>query len=124
MIHNETNVGVIHTLNKGLLLAKGKYIARMDADDICLPQRFEKQVLYLDTNPEVVVVASHITQIDADEDDLGHWVHDIQTVTPSSIAQSTAKTNCIAHPSVMMQTSVIRSYKYNTKQKGSARPGL
>lgn len=44
---NETNLGIQKTANKGLSLAKGKYIARMDADDICLPDRLEKQINYI-----------------------------------------------------------------------------
>src|SRR4051812_24164992 len=42
-IKNESNKGLIYTLNKGVTLAKGKYIARMDADDISLPKRLQKQ---------------------------------------------------------------------------------
>lgn len=53
LIENDRNVGLITTLNKGLDLAKGRYIARMDADDISLPSRLEKQVAYLDHNPTV-----------------------------------------------------------------------
>ena len=50
--------GLASALNKGILLAKGDYIARMDADDIALPQRFEKEVLYLDNHPEICLVGS------------------------------------------------------------------
>ena len=44
IITNEENIGLTKSLNKGLEIARGKYIARMDADDISLPTRFEKQV--------------------------------------------------------------------------------
>lgn len=54
-IKNEKNLGLIGTLNKGMDLAKGKYIARMDADDICFPERFEKQVRFLEENLEYVI---------------------------------------------------------------------
>ena len=49
-IKNEQNLKLIASLNKGLDLAKGKYIARMDADDISLPDRLEKQVNFLERN--------------------------------------------------------------------------
>src|SRR5688572_768328 len=49
----ETNSGLIATLNQGLALATGKYIVRMDADDICRPQRFEKQVRFMENHPEI-----------------------------------------------------------------------
>lgn len=51
---NEKNLGIVGTLNRGLDLCKGKYIARMDADDVSMPQRFEKQVAYMNTHPDVV----------------------------------------------------------------------
>ena len=51
---NETNIKLIATLNKGLALAQGKYIVRMDADDISMPQRIEKQVAFMEAHTEVV----------------------------------------------------------------------
>lgn len=119
LVCNEKNYGLIDTLNKGLALAKGKYIARMDQDDICLPTRFEKQVPYLESHSETAVVATHIMQINADEEELGTWDQDVLNTSPEQIFKTTAKTNCIAHPSVMMRTNIIRDYQYNKKQKGS-----
>lgn len=55
-IENEENLGLTKSLNVGIRAAKGKYIARMDADDTCLPQRFEKQVQIFEKNPELGVV--------------------------------------------------------------------
>lgn len=51
---NEKNLGIVGTLNRGLDLCKGKYIARMDADDVSLPERFEKQVVFMENHPSVV----------------------------------------------------------------------
>jgi len=58
IIQNNQNIGLIRTLNKGLELAKGEYIARMDADDISMPMRFEKQVDLLDNNPDIGVCST------------------------------------------------------------------
>lgn len=55
-LKNEKNLGVAATLNRGLEIARGEYIARMDADDISLPERFEKQVAFLDENTAIAVV--------------------------------------------------------------------
>ena len=55
LIKNEENLGLTKSLNVALKTARGQYIARMDADDVCLPQRFEKQVLFLSQNPEYIV---------------------------------------------------------------------
>lgn len=54
---NIENCGLTQNLNKGLRLAKGKYIARMDGDDISLPERFEKQIKYFEENPELMLIS-------------------------------------------------------------------
>ena len=53
LVRNDCNLGLVATLNRGLELSRGDYIARMDCDDIALPTRLEKQVQYMDHNPEV-----------------------------------------------------------------------
>jgi len=58
------NRGIVATLNAGLELATSEIIIRMDADDICAPTRFEKQIRFLNEHPEYVVVASRVTWID------------------------------------------------------------
>ncbi|MFC2128718.1 glycosyltransferase [Bacteroidota bacterium] len=55
---SQQNKGLPAALNQGLKIAKGKYIARMDADDISEPNRFLEQLLYMEKNPHCVVVAS------------------------------------------------------------------
>lgn len=52
-VRNGQNLGLANSLNIGLEMARGKYIARMDADDISLPQRFAHQVAFMDANPEI-----------------------------------------------------------------------
>ena len=58
------NTGIVRAANEGMELACGRYIARMDSDDVCLPRRFEAQVAYLDTHPECVLVGSRVTVVD------------------------------------------------------------
>jgi len=53
LIANTENQGTVHVLNQGIQEAKGEYIARMDADDISLPQRLEKQVRFMDSRPDI-----------------------------------------------------------------------
>lgn len=58
LIINENNVGLTKNLNYALSIAKGEYIARMDDDDICFNERFEKEVEYLDSHKNIFMVCS------------------------------------------------------------------
>lgn len=57
LLHNFSNLGLAASLNKGMDIAKGKYIARMDADDYSLPDRISEQVSYMDRHRDVDVLA-------------------------------------------------------------------
>ena len=64
VIKNEENLGLNATLNKCLALSDGEYIARMDGDDISVPERFEKEVILLNNHPEYALVSSHMITFD------------------------------------------------------------
>lgn len=64
LIKNEKNMGLNYTLNHCLKCAQGEFIARMDGDDICDPTRFEKQVKFLDENPDIAIVSSDMNFFD------------------------------------------------------------
>jgi glycosyltransferase involved in cell wall biosynthesis len=113
---NNTNKGLVFTLNKGIDTAKGKYIARMDGDDISLSERFEKQFNYLQLNKEVDILATVVTLIDENEIVSGTWHSDINNVSAKEIRKELPKDNCIAHPSIMGNASVFRKYKFNQTQ--------
>ena len=69
IIQNERNLGLNATLNKCLRLADGDYIARMDGDDLCAPDRFEKEAAFLNAHPEYAIVSCHMTTFDEE----GTW---------------------------------------------------
>lgn len=69
-IHQE-NQGLVRTLNRGIALARGRLICRMDGDDIAMPDRLARQVAFLRDHPEHVAVGGAILKIDADSDPLG-----------------------------------------------------
>src|SRR6185312_11293176 len=119
LVSNPQNMGVIRSLNKAIDLVKGEYIARMDADDIMLPARLERQVMILDSKPEVSVVASQVTLINANGEEEGYWPEDMQTKTNEDIYRVLPNDNCIANPAVMIRAGVLKKYKYNTGQKHS-----
>ncbi|EMG0007840.1 glycosyltransferase, partial [Acinetobacter baumannii] len=108
-VKNEKNLGLIGTLNKGINLAKGKYIARMDADDICLPERFKKQVDFLEKNNEIDLIGTNAIKINNNGDRIGvinmpASDHDIKMML---FIQSP-----FIHPSIMGRTTVFRSFEY------------
>lgn len=73
LFKNEENIGLTESLNKGLKLAEGEYIARQDADDVSLPERFEKQVTLLDKHPEFVLVSCNLELIDSEGSIIGKY---------------------------------------------------
>ena len=68
VLKNEFNLGLNKTLNRCLKEAKGEYIARMDGDDISLPERFQKEVDFLDRHPEFAIVSSPMIYFDENGD--------------------------------------------------------
>lgn len=66
LIRNESNLGLIRSLNAGLEEAAGDLIARIDADDLCRPERLERQVSFLDAHPDHVLVGASYQAIDED----------------------------------------------------------
>jgi len=65
-IINQNNAGLTRSLNQGISLAKGEYIARIDADDISMPERLSTQVQFLKSNPDVALVGANAILIDED----------------------------------------------------------
>jgi glycosyltransferase involved in cell wall biosynthesis len=116
-LKNPDNKGLIYTLNKMITHANGKYLARMDADDICLPERLDLQKTFLDQNEIITVIASTIDFINEQEEKTGVWALDRQTISPEQIKKAILKQNCIAHPTVMMRSEIIKQLKYKEYQK-------
>ncbi len=104
IITNHENLGLTKSLNKGIKLAKGKYIARMDADDISLPQRLETQVNFLEKNPDYALVGSSYYQIDG----TGKINTLINVLTGDpQIKEGLKKQNWFGHGSVMMRKDAL-----------------
>lgn len=106
------NLGLVNALNTGLDLCRGRYIARMDADDVMLPDRLAKQLAYLQANPEVDVVACFVDLMNADGEITGTWETDRATVTAEEIRAMMPRTNCIAHPTVMIRRESLGDLRY------------
>jgi len=66
VLRNETNRGIAASANRGLAIARGQYIARLDSDDISMPGRFAREVAVLDAHPDVALVSMNYESISAD----------------------------------------------------------
>jgi hypothetical protein len=92
--------GLIASLNRGCGAARGRYLARMDADDVALPERLARQVAFLDQHPEVGLVGACVEFLDGDRRSGQFWR------VPGSdgeIRAFLARYNAIIHPTVMMR---------------------
>ncbi len=114
-LYSQSNQGIVHALNSGIRHARGKYIARMDADDIALPGRLDKQYHFLEEHSSVGVIASRVRIVDEHGKDLGDiWPED-KCLSYEQILQQLPISNCIAHPSVMASTKLLRRYGYRNQ---------
>ena len=107
LIQNETNIGLALSLNKGIQIAQGKYLARMDADDICLPDRFKMQVEFLEQNPGIWILGCNVFHID----EQGEIIKEGKYATDSNDLRWNmlfGKSGVICHPCVMMVAEKIR----------------
>jgi glycosyltransferase involved in cell wall biosynthesis len=104
IINNEENIGLARSLNNGLNRAEGRYIARMDADDVALPHRLERQVGCLDDHPDVALVVSGAFIIDENGEKKGVYE---PTLTSEEYYYSLLFCNCVIHSSVMFRKDVV-----------------
>lgn len=109
LLKNEKNLTLGPTLNNCLAVAKGKYCARMDGDDLSTPDRFEKQVAFLETHPEFDVVGSFMQIYGTDK---------LRVVCEYPQIDLLAKSNPCCHATIMMRTDVYREIEgYSTDPK-------
>jgi glycosyltransferase involved in cell wall biosynthesis len=104
LVH-QPNRGLTPSLNRGLELARGEYIARMDDDDVSCPTRLQRQVHFLEANPGVGVLGGGAKVVDETGEWIGHWI------PPKEHGRITWRllfNACFTHPSVMMRRSLIQ----------------
>jgi glycosyltransferase involved in cell wall biosynthesis len=99
------NTGIVGALNDGLALARADFVARMDGDDLCLPDRFEKQVSYLTQHPECVLVGSQVLLIDPEGQPI--CPHKLTRLTHEEIDHDHLNRWPVIHPAVMMRRAAI-----------------
>ena len=112
------NKGLTVTLNEAFAQSRGKYLARMDCDDVALPDRFAKQVELLDANPDVVCTGGYFQLIDG----AGRLLTTLRPPTDDAEIQATLLKghNAICHPSAMIRrTAMEKVGGYDTRFKTS-----
>jgi glycosyltransferase involved in cell wall biosynthesis len=106
-VHPPQRLGLSGSLNLGISMARGELIARFDSDDVCLPERLQAQITFLDENPEVGVVGAAVEIIDENGSSKGvrHY--------PQLFLEIVRKlhfTTSLAHPTVIYRASIPRRY--------------
>jgi glycosyltransferase involved in cell wall biosynthesis len=103
LVENDRNIGLVHTLNRGIDLAKGEFIARMDCDDISIPERLEKQLVLMEHYSEVGVCGGWIEYF------MGRQLVLQLPLSDEEIKRTLPLYNPMAHPTVMIRTAVIKT---------------
>lgn len=116
-LENEKNSGIVITLNRGLEKANGKYIARMDADDIAAKTRLAKQVAYMEKNEDVGVLGTGVRLFGENIQEEGR----VFTRNSEQLKAELIFNSCVAHPTVMIRSSVLKDnqLKYNSEYAGA-----
>lgn len=105
------NSGHTGHLNEGIVAAKGKYIARMDSDDISLPHRLKKQVDFMEKNPDFGVCGTQVVIMALS----GNYVTSLH-LEDKKLRSELFFYNVFAHPSVIMRKSILKKYNLFYKQ--------
>ena len=100
LIYNHKNMGLPLSLNKAIKLSRGEYIARMDADDIALPYRLERQLNYLQSNPRVDILGGQVTFIDINGTGIRSGDKPLKSKQINKVAEFSCPLN---HPTYMVK---------------------
>jgi glycosyltransferase involved in cell wall biosynthesis len=105
LVQNETNLGLTRSLNRGLGLAGGSYLARQDADDVSLPERLGSQVAFLTANPQTCLVGSSIMVVNSASEAITRM---ILPTSNRELQSLLLKRNPFCHGSVMLRKSSVQ----------------
>lgn len=109
LVSDGVNKGLSARLNEIAALAGGKYLARMDADDLMHPRRLERQLKFLECNPQIDLVDTATYTIDENNNPLGIRGDQPLNCNPSAVLQS----GLLSHPTVMGRTTWFRQHPYD-----------
>lgn len=108
IITNSVQSGLTHSLNIALEHAQGRYIARMDADDIAHSSRFEYQIFFLNQHPDIFLIGTSAYHINEQSHRIGYY----KAITdPDQLANALRTTNHIYHPTIMFRNTPEIQYR-------------
>ena len=105
---SRSNRGLVQTLSELTAMARGEFLARMDADDVAVRNRFSLQTAFLREHPEVVCVGGQVLEIDGQGWDLGER-YELEIEDGSIQERLLAGYTCINHPSAMMRRDAVEA---------------
>lgn len=103
LIHNEEQMGLTKSLNKGLAIAKGDFIARMDSDDFSVPTRFERQVAFFENREDVDIIGAGVVSFGSQSIFMSPCV----ATENDELRAELFFTSGLCHPSVMIRKSFL-----------------
>jgi glycosyltransferase involved in cell wall biosynthesis len=106
-VHPETRLGLAASLNLGIALAQGDLIARFDSDDVCMPDRLERQVAFMATHLNVGVLGGNLEIISENGNTLAFREYPAEH---AAIERQFQITNSIAHPTVMVRKHIFDKF--------------
>ena len=109
----EKNQGLAHALNFGLQFIDTDLVARMDSDDYCYSERFEKQVKYFETHPQTEVLGTGISEFYLNEDGSISRKNRFYPLCSNNYSKTLFKGTPLAHPSVMLKSELLKTFKYS-----------
>ncbi|MFN6039864.1 MAG: glycosyltransferase, partial [Bacteroidota bacterium] len=101
----QLNMGLANTLNKGVSLAKGKYIARQDNDDISYPERFQKQFSYLENNAEIALIGTRARIVNEMGEPTGR--NHLHPTNPNVLKLDLLFDNPFVHSSIFVRKDIL-----------------
>ena len=112
LVHNEKNIGLAASLNKGLKLAQGDYVARMDCDDISYPLRLEKQVKFMDKHLDIGICGAWMRTFGETKEEVLSYPTSNEEISATLFYKS-----AISHPTIIFRKKIFQEFNiyYNPK---------
>jgi glycosyltransferase involved in cell wall biosynthesis len=107
VVRNGEDIGVTRSLNHGLEFCRGEFVARMDSDDRALPERLERQLAFMQANPDVLVLSCLAHYINPDGERVGRAPHDLTSREAFAAYLTSNRVIGVLHPGAFMRREIV-----------------